>query len=86
MLLGVIVSKQSRDRSVSVALFSCSLVSQCFPILSIWGRGCLWCLGGVWVLSEGPCVLLEGDSIKQIGKGQLVLQCSAAVLSPNSFQ
>ena len=38
------------------------------------------------MLSEGPCVLLEGDSIKQIGKGQLVLQCSAAVLSPNSFQ
>ena len=31
-------------------------------------------------------MLLEGDSIKQIGKGQLMLQCSAAVLSPNSFQ
>ena len=48
--------------------------------------GCLWCLGGVWVLSEGSCVLSEGDSIKEVGTGQLVLQCSAAVMSPNSFQ
>ena len=35
--------KRNRERSVSVALFSCCLVSQCLTILSVWpsvwGRG-----------------------------------------------
>ena len=47
--------KRNRERSVSVALFSCCLVSQCLTILFVWpsvgGRGVSvvsgWCLGFV---------------------------------------
>ena len=69
MLLGVIVSKQSRDRSVSVTLFSCRLVSQCFPILSVWGRGCLWCLG---VVCGTLCVVRGGERGVHFRKTQFV--------------
>ena len=42
--------KRNRERSDSVAMFSCRLVSQCIPILPVFGEGgggVLWCLGGV---------------------------------------
>ena len=67
-LWGGVCGETRRERSVSVALFSCCLVSQCLTILSVWpsvwGRGVSvvsgWCLG----LSEVSCVLSGGDRIK----------------------
>ena len=39
---------------------------------------CLWGLEGVWVLSEGSCMLSGCSSIKKVGKVNLVLSCLAA--------
>ena len=84
MLSGGDSLKRNRERSVSVSLFSCRLVSQS-PILSVWRREggclwCLWCLCGVWALSEGSCKLSGGVRIKT-GRVKSV-QCYIIQLPP----
>ena len=75
------------SKSVSVALFSCRLVSQCLPILFVWGKGVSGCcLGHVWV-SSGWCLGVAKGVIvtKQVRTVQLVPYHATTTLSPSAF-
>ena len=87
MLLVVIVSKQVGTGQLVLHCSAAALSPTAFQYcLSGEGGGCLWCLGGVLVLSGWCLCVVKGVIVpKQVRKVQLVTYHATTALSPSAL-